>query len=694
MNTLAFAANTAAGQYMTAQSHSMVSVLSQTPSSGSAGSTVQFKISSQYDIMAMSTTTPYVSVYFGSQKCHANVTKDSLSQGGPTYIISTEAPQFMVTNYRSPNNVPLALLIEGSNGEELARIEGAGSFTYHEAADAEGVGVESAGDGSAPESITRKQPLPPRSPEQHESPPQLTVRTSATNSPSQTHHPLSADSSTNTYGYPPAVGAVADAAVAAAAAAAQAQVEAQVQAQHNNFAAAAANFNQDGTMLGAYRSSSFTDHYPRAHPPSLRTPLGGWTTYGGLGHERYGTHSRPASISHSHTSITRPALTPSLPAPHGAAPQLMRTSCIPSGSPGSSSGMGVANAYNPWPVYPTKAVLTIAGNLDAMAQDWTTEEWNNKRRIVLFRKKQNGSHLEMTFRPVPVGERPSNSICISCIYWAEKNECFVTSVDTIYLLEQLVAHPLRFTVEEKNRIRRNLEGFKPLTVSKSKQDSEEFFKVIMGFGNPKPRNIEKDVKVFPWKILDQALKKIISKYSASPSSTQPPSTPTHLLTPVSLGGSYHALPATPGSTTTATDPSNATGYVSMASHATESVSSPRSLSGINSWGAYPPSSRSALSPTMKPHASPPPSLRMSGLPSTYDGRSTHSSSISSTYGLPLPTQGTTHHLGSAAPVTHAHAPHNTRWDSYDVTAGTGAYSTHHTGGQLYGGGYGDASQRA
>jgi hypothetical protein len=80
-------------------------------------------------------------------------------------------------------------------------------------------------------------------------------------------------------------------------------------------------------------------------------------------------------------------------------------------------------------------------------------------------------------------------------------------------LEQLVN--VRFTVEEKNRIRRNLEGFRPLTVSKAKADSEDFFKIIMGFPNPKPRNIEKDVKVFPWKILSHALKKIISKYVRS-----------------------------------------------------------------------------------------------------------------------------------------------------------------------------------
>ncbi|KAF9394750.1 hypothetical protein CPC16_010400 [Podila verticillata] len=52
-----------------------------------------------------------------------------------------------------------------------------------------------------------------------------------------------------------------------------------------------------------------------------------------------------------------------------------------------------------------------------------------------------------------------------------------------------------------------------------KPESAEFFKLIMSFPNPKPRNIEKDVKVFPWKVLPYALKKIIGKYTASYSST-------------------------------------------------------------------------------------------------------------------------------------------------------------------------------
>lgn len=195
-----------------------------------------------------------------------------------------------------------------------------------------------------------------------------------------------------------------------------------------------------------------------------------------------------------------------------ANPTLIRTSTIP-----QSNNLGQVQPFNPYAMYPTKAVLKLNGDLDSMIENWSADERDAKRRLVQFTRVQNGSTIHADFKPVSPEDRAPNSICISCIHWEGKNECFVTSVDTIYLLESLVG--VRFTVEEKNRIRRNLEGFRPLTVSKAKADSEEFFKVIMGFPAPKPRNIEKDVKVFPWKILGHALKKIIGKYSASYSST-------------------------------------------------------------------------------------------------------------------------------------------------------------------------------
>jgi len=157
-----------------------------------------------------------------------------------------------------------------------------------------------------------------------------------------------------------------------------------------------------------------------------------------------------------------------------------------------------------------KVRLEISGDLDTMAQNWSEEEWEARRRLVLFRRSQSKNTITTTFQPISEDDRPPNSVCISCIYWEEKNDCFVTNVDVLFLLEQLVA--VRFTVEEKNRIRRNLEGFRPLTASKGSPESEEFFKIIMAFPSPKPRNIEKDIKVFPWKDLASALKRIVGKY--------------------------------------------------------------------------------------------------------------------------------------------------------------------------------------
>ncbi|KFZ11532.1 hypothetical protein V502_07502 [Pseudogymnoascus sp. VKM F-4520 (FW-2644)] len=57
-------------------------------------------------------------------------------------------------------------------------------------------------------------------------------------------------------------------------------------------------------------------------------------------------------------------------------------------------------------------------------------------------------------------------------------------------------------------------------------------------GQPKPRNIEKDIKVFAWKSLSNALRKITSKYSVKSGSSQPQASlpPPTLLTPVSSTG--------------------------------------------------------------------------------------------------------------------------------------------------------------
>ncbi|KAE8266292.1 hypothetical protein A4X09_0g6056 [Tilletia walkeri] len=164
-----------------------------------------------------------------------------------------------------------------------------------------------------------------------------------------------------------------------------------------------------------------------------------------------------------------------------------------------------------------RASLEIEGDLERQVFGWDHEEWTNGRRLLQFWRRQEGTTIHASFKNVlqreydqPDGPR---GIIISCIFRPDKNECFITSVDLIYLLESLINN--RFTVEEKNRIRRNLEGFRPMTISKNKADCSGFFKRIMGFPAPKPRNIEKDVKVFAWATLRPALCKIVGKYYAS-----------------------------------------------------------------------------------------------------------------------------------------------------------------------------------
>lgn len=156
--------------------------------------------------------------------------------------------------------------------------------------------------------------------------------------------------------------------------------------------------------------------------------------------------------------------------------------------------------------------LLIEQDLDTMTQDWTTTENNDERRLVKFHIfKVDRGHNLIRFSSIQKTNYNVQDLIISCIYWKEANLFIVTSVDIILLLENLIQRS--FTIEEKNRIRRNLQSLKPYTISKTNKDDQRFFSLIMSMENPRPRNIEKDLKVFKWGDLYAALNKVVSKYS-------------------------------------------------------------------------------------------------------------------------------------------------------------------------------------
>ncbi|KAI4162248.1 MAG: hypothetical protein LQ342_004116 [Letrouitia transgressa] len=442
-------------------------VTSFTPERGGQGTHIYVYLESEQDLFIP--TRLNINLMFASRRCQSILTRLESQSAHYNYILTADAPAFSLTGWRSPE-VPLSLEMQEESGLAVGTVD-VGTYTYTDHHQSQ----------TSPSGMPRKRKM-----------------------------------SVDTVDIM--------------------QLSAKRPATEQLLSREAEDFVSDlysQSQAPAYRhhSRSFTPNSLPSNYPSYDSAHKGLrkrssTFSGGLtrshSHMRASSHHAPgwsSAYTGAHSgrspalSATPASRISSIPSPSMSAnPPLIRTSTLQQ-TPGTSSGsapLSTGASFNPYAMYPHKAVLKINGDLDSMADHWTTEEWGAKRRIVQFWRSQTGSTINANFEPVSPDNRPPNSICISCIWWEERQECFVTSVDTIYLLESLVA--VRFTVEEKNRIRRNLEGFRPMTVSKAKSDSEDFFRIIMGFPNPKPRNIEKDVKVFPWKILAHALKKIIGKY--------------------------------------------------------------------------------------------------------------------------------------------------------------------------------------
>ncbi|KAB2572510.1 hypothetical protein BFW01_g8998 [Lasiodiplodia theobromae] len=468
--------------YIDTRSRPFPEITSYSPSKAPHGTKLLISIRTTYDLATQPNV--FFSVMFGTKRSDANWQK--LERNNPPYFqyaIAAEIPPFDPTTSYIDGQVPILLNVDDEYGQSLGVVE-VGDFTYEDAANYQSYSA------SSPTDVSRKRKISAESTDYMRSPPKRTSsqqfvshRTSRapsvySNTPNSDPPYLQTNSATS-YAYPSSYD--------------------RTQPQSRSYGS---QYQQPQAQKLSYHQYS----------PGLSVVQGPVKSSSYASYGSPGQSLRSPSTIYSNQMLGR---SQTMPSPSSLAnPPLIRTSTLqPSGGvPGASQ------AFNPYAMYPnSKATLKIEGELDTMAEDWSREEWEAKRRLVQFRRSQTGSTITTSFKSVAPEDRTPHSICISCIWWEEKQECFVTSVDTIYLLESLVA--VRFTVEEKNRIRRNLEGFRPLTVSKAKPESEEFFKVIMGFPNPKPRNIEKDVKVFPWKILAHALKKIIGKYSASYSST-------------------------------------------------------------------------------------------------------------------------------------------------------------------------------
>lgn len=164
--------------------------------------------------------------------------------------------------------------------------------------------------------------------------------------------------------------------------------------------------------------------------------------------------------------------------------------------------------------------LKFSDDPAVLTENWTPAEVAALRRIVRFHFTPHevnvgGGHPMMEyhvgFEAISPNDYDHVLPIVLCIWWQEMNLHIVTSVDIIVLLEHMVRQ--QFSIEEKNRIRRNLQLLKPYTVARTNHRFLPFFNLIMEMEDPRPRNIEKDIKVFRWADLGLALEKVLFKYT-------------------------------------------------------------------------------------------------------------------------------------------------------------------------------------
>ena len=480
--------------YLSHESRQIPEVASWSPQQGPPGSRVFIFLISAFEL----DPSWKLEVAFGSHRCSATLRRVESQGSYYQYALSTEVPPWSTTGWRSAE-VPISIVAQDHSGNEIASVKLAPGFLYTDASISQ-----------LPQQSTRKRRLSNESGEAaipYKRVATRQERADGVESYGSTGYSYIQQAAPSYLQQSPHLAL--DTSVASA-------LPAQQRAQTQS-----AGSRQDSPQRLPQQIPSATPLSAPVRGRSPRTPSWNVSNLSGGQIPKSPGLAGPANARVA--ALGSPAIL--------ANPPLIRTSTLQqSPSPASTpSGSSAPSNFNPYAMYPHKATLKINGSLDSMTEGWSEEERDVKRRLVQFYRSQTGSTISTNFKPVAPEDRQPNSICISCIWWESKNEYYVTSVDTIYLLESLVA--VRFTVEEKNRIRRNLEGFRPMTVSKGKSDSEDFFKLIMGFPNPKPRNIEKDVKVFPWKILSHALKKIISKYVSTtfnpPKSSRSPSLTKH-----------------------------------------------------------------------------------------------------------------------------------------------------------------------
>ena len=149
-----------------------------------------------------------------------------------------------------------------------------------------------------------------------------------------------------------------------------------------------------------------------------------------------------------------------------------------------------------------------------MMEGWGGREYQNGRRLVCFVREQSLSRVTINIQKHEScnGHEEKPYVVISCIQLPDRDGFWVTSFDIVRLAEYILDIPLN--TDMKNRARRNMASVDYTTLPRIARQAgkKDSFYTVMDFGEPKPRSIEKSLKVYKWNVLHVCLSKILYRF--------------------------------------------------------------------------------------------------------------------------------------------------------------------------------------
>jgi hypothetical protein len=162
-------------------------------------------------------------------------------------------------------------------------------------------------------------------------------------------------------------------------------------------------------------------------------------------------------------------------------------------------------------VQPMTSYVNVITPTCSMINNWTTAELRSGRRLVKFAVTQLGDgYVTVSCVAISASEYLQAPLedTISCIRDPSEQTWCITSVDLLRLANLL--YGMKAPVPEKNRLRRHLEKAGPRTIGKN-NDTTHLFSRLAGYTQPTPLSIVKDVKIFDWARLPEALEFMVAK---------------------------------------------------------------------------------------------------------------------------------------------------------------------------------------